>query len=88
MRLQTRFAMQLVRDTTDMNQTPEERAAEIRERRKEAIFQIRFRALARAGKPIAGAYLNNPPTPRVQWTYTKSPRKNCLADNVGSTFST
>lgn len=51
-----------------MEQTPEQRAQEIWERRQEAILQMRFRALARVGKPVAGAYLNNPPTPRVQWT--------------------
>lgn len=44
-----------------MNQT-------ILERRQAAILEMRFLTLARAGKPIATAYINNPPTPRVVWS--------------------
>lgn len=40
----------------------------ILERRAAALLEIRFAALARAGKPIAAAYVNNPPTPRIRWT--------------------
>lgn len=38
----------------------------ILERRAAALLEMRFRALARAGKPIAAAYVK-PPTPRVRW---------------------
>lgn len=41
---------------------------EILERRQAAILEMRFLTLARAGKPIAAAYVNNPPTPRVVWS--------------------
>lgn len=44
-----------------MNQT-------VLERRQAAILEMRFITLARAGKSIAAAYINNPPTPRVVWT--------------------
>lgn len=37
------------------------------ERRAAALLSIRFAMLARTGKPIAAAYVNNPPTPRVVW---------------------
>ncbi len=40
---------------------------EILQRRAAAILEMRFAALARAGLPIAAAYLNNPPTPRIRW---------------------
>lgn len=50
-----------------MDLTPQERAAEILQRRQEALLAMRFRFFAREGKQIAEAYKNNPPTPRVVW---------------------
>jgi hypothetical protein len=40
----------------------------ILERRAAALLEMRFRALARAGKPIAGAYTPTVPQPRIVWT--------------------
>lgn len=40
-----------------MNLTESEQAALIKQRRKEAMLEIAFTTLARAGLPIAGAYL-------------------------------
>lgn len=40
---------------------------EILERRQAAILEMRFLTLARAGKPIAAAYVNKPPQPRISW---------------------
>lgn len=39
------------------------------QRREAALLAMRFITLARAGKPIAAAYVNNPPTPRIRWGY-------------------
>lgn len=39
----------------------------ILERRAAALLEIRFRALARNGQPIAAAYVNNPPPLRIRW---------------------
>lgn len=51
----------------EMNPTREEQIARIWERRAAALLEIKFASLARAGLPIAAAYVNNPPTPRIRW---------------------
>lgn len=50
-----------------MNPTREEQITRIWERRAAALLEIKFASLARAGLPIAAAYVNNPPTPRIRW---------------------
>lgn len=47
-----------------MNELPET----VLQRRAAALLEIRFAALARAGKPIAGAYVNHIPPLRVIWS--------------------
>ena len=43
------------------------------ERREAALLEMRFRALARAGTAVVGAYVNNPPTVRLRWGYIGKP---------------
>jgi hypothetical protein len=41
----------------DMNETPEQRHQRVLTRRRETILQLRIQALAKAGLPIAAAYM-------------------------------
>lgn len=47
-----------------MNELPET----VLQRRAANLLEIRFATLARAGKPIAGAYVNRIPPLRVVWS--------------------
>ena len=50
-----------------MNDNPLTRVAETLARREAALLDMRVCALARAGLPIARAYVNVPPPLRVRW---------------------